>query len=171
MLSLVVITLTKFTTKYAVKNTLELISKLSNVAVFKNCRLVAFGVSNLFGSVPIKELKTILSGFLNKYPIRPKSQRELLNLLEICTFNNKFFQQKDGVPMGSPISPLLAEIFTSTFENKLFSSKNPPVNSIHFWARYVDDIICIWKGGDRQLTLLLDFLNFFYPTIKFTQEI
>ena len=88
-----------------------------------------------------------------------------------CTFNNKFYQQKDGLPMGSPISPLLAEIFMSTFENKLFTSKNPLVNSIHFWARYVDDIICIWKGSDRQLTLLLDFLNSFYPAIKFTQEI
>ena len=40
----------------------------------------------------------------------------------------------------SPISPLLAEIFMSTFENKLFS-KNPVINSIYFWVRYVDDII------------------------------
>ena len=60
-----------------------------------------------------------------------------------CTFNNKFYQQKNGLPMGGPISPLLAEIFMPTFENKLFSSKNPLTKSIHFWARYVDDIICI----------------------------
>ena len=59
----------------------------------------------------------------------------------------------------------------STFENKLFPSKNSLINSIHFWTRYADDIICIWKGSDRQLTLLLVFLNSFYPAIKFTQEI
>ena len=96
-LSLIVPALTKFASKYVVKNTLELISKLNNVAISKNCRLVSFDVSNLFGSVPIKELKTILFDLLNKSPIPPKYQRELLNLLEICmsqnccTFNSKFY--------------------------------------------------------------------------------
>ena len=88
-----------------------------------------------------------------------------------CTFSNKYYQQKDGLSMDSPISPLLAEIFMSTFENKLFSSKNPIINSIHYWARYVDDIICIWKVSDRQLTLLLDFLTSFYSANQLTQEI
>ena len=49
--------------------------------------------------------------------------------------------------------------------------KNPLVNSIHFWARYVENLISIWKGSDRQPTLLLDFLNSFYPAIKFIQKI
>ena len=73
--------------------------------------------------------------------------------------------------MGGHISHLPAELFMSTLENERFSSKNPRIKFIHFWARCVDDIICVWKSGDRRLTLLSDFLSSFHPSIKFTREI
>jgi len=66
-------------------------------------------------------------------------------------FKNKFYQQKDGRPMSitSPNRNVYVHFWKQTF-----TSKNLLVNSIHFWARYVDDIIRIWKGSDRQLTLM-----------------
>lgn len=81
-------------------------------------------------------------------------------------FNNTFYQQKDGLPTGS----LLVGIFMSSFESN-FSSNNCLVNSIHFWDRYVDDVLCIWSGTDRQLKLFLGLLTSFFPEIKFTLEI
>ncbi|KAG8237479.1 hypothetical protein J437_LFUL015698 [Ladona fulva] len=38
--------------------------------------------------------------------------------------------------MGSPLSPLLAEIFLDSFENNLFSSGNPLLEHCLFWRRY-----------------------------------
>ena len=51
-------------------------------------------------------------------------QRRIKKLLIICTqeshfqFNNEFFDQVDGVSMGSPLGPLFANIFMADFENK-----------------------------------------------------
>jgi hypothetical protein len=42
----------------------------------------------------------------------------------VCTqeshfqFNNEFFDQVDGVSMGSPLGPLFANIFMADFEEK-----------------------------------------------------
>ena len=45
------------------------------------------------------------------------SRKDRKNLLSLCiknvhfTFGNNIYQQKDGVAMGSPLGPVLAEIF------------------------------------------------------------
>ena len=47
--------------------------------------------------------------------------RDLLNLAtkkSIFTFNNKFYIRVDGVAMGSPLGPILANIFLSHHEEK-----------------------------------------------------
>ena len=46
------------------------------------------------------------------------------NLLRRClqeslfTFNKKLYKQIDGVSMGSPLGPIIANIFMNDFENK-----------------------------------------------------
>ena len=68
------------------------------------------------------------------------------------SFNNKFFKQQDGLPMGSPLSPLLADIFMDNFESNLLNNKKISlISNIKFWYRYVDDVLCFWCGTDRQL--------------------
>ena len=100
---------------------------------------------------------------------------ELLTLINLCleqnyfTFNNNFFVQKDGLPMGSPLSPLLAELFMDSFECNLFS--NNKIKNIIFWYRYVDDILCLFNGTSRQVTSFLNTLNSLEPNIQFTVEI
>lgn len=58
-------------------------------------------------------------------------------------FDNNYYKQTYGIPMESPLSPILAEIFMSDFENKLMNSNNTLVNKIIHWARYVDDVFCV----------------------------
>ena len=51
-------------------------------------------------------------------------------------FNNKFYSQKKGLPMGSSMSPVMAEIYMNYFENKIMSTvKNE--DKIKKWMRYV----------------------------------
>ena len=59
--------------------------------------------------------------------------------------------------MGSPISPLLADIFMNILENIIFNSGN--TKNVLYWYRYVDDILCIWNGTIRQLNLFLKYIN------------
>ena len=46
-----------------------------------------------------------------------------------------------GVGMGSPPSPLLADIFMIKLERSLV----PSLRNIKFWRRYVDDTVCFAK--------------------------
>ena len=46
-----------------------------------------------------------------------------------------------GVAMGSPASPLLADIFMIELERSLV----PNLRNIILWRRYVDDTVCFAK--------------------------
>ena len=57
--------------------------------------------------------------------------------------------QPEGLPMGSPISSILAEIFIHHFEQThiLNEQNNEYANKILYWYRYVDDILLIEPPG------------------------
>ena len=38
------------------------------------------------------------------------------------------------------------------------------------WWRYIDDIFFIWEHGEESLSVFIDQVNLFHPTIKFTAE-
>ncbi|XP_046615634.1 uncharacterized protein LOC124303010 [Neodiprion virginianus] len=68
--------------------------------------------------------------------------------------------------MGSPISPVVANLVLEHFEKKIIS--HLPF-SLPFYYRYVDDIItCVKK---ENLQLLLTKFNNFHPRIQFTFEL
>ena len=46
-----------------------------------------------------------------------------------------------GVAMGSPVSPLLADIFMIELERSLV----PNLRNITLWRRYVEDTVCFAK--------------------------
>jgi hypothetical protein len=52
--------------------------------------------------------------------------------------------------MGSPLSPLLADIFMSHLEEKILHS-DLAKKHVKFWYRYVDDVLAFFKGTSRQL--------------------
>ena len=54
-------------------------------------------------------------------------------------YNNEFYIQKDGLPMGSPISSLLSEIFLQNLESQIIDTIKAKHNIV-FYGRYVDDI-------------------------------
>ena len=68
--------------------------------------------------------------------------------------------------MGSPISPIIANLFMEHFEQKALSTfTNPP----RFWGRYVDDTMTIIDK--ETIHLFTSHLNDTHPSIKFTHEI
>ncbi|MGR0261149.1 hypothetical protein, partial [Klebsiella pneumoniae] len=58
----------------------------------------------------------------------------------------QFYLQSEGLPIGSCISPILAEIFLDSLEHKIFNSNNSLVKYVKHWFRYVDDVFCLFTG-------------------------
>ena len=55
------------------------------------------------------------------------------------SFDNTIYRQIDGVAMGSPLGPALANIFAGYYQEKLFSEISKPA----MYFRYVDDTFVI----------------------------
>ena len=67
--------------------------------------------------------------------------------------------------MGSPVSPIVANLFMEDFEHKALSSFSPAPS---FWGRYVDDTITILETSC--VSMFTSHLNSVHPAIKFTVE-
>src|SRR5699024_2324993 len=73
-----------------------------------------------------------------------------------------------SVPMGSPLSPIMANPFMEEFERTAIESfrLKPKV-----WLRYVDDTFVVWPHGRDLLNVFLQHINSIHPNIKFTMEV
>ena len=95
---------------------------------------------------------------------------KITSLLEFCLthtyflFQGKYYEQVQGAAMGSPISPLIANIFMEELEVKALSSIPHP----SLWLRFVDDTFVINKAEHSQD--LLQHINNQDPHIQFTVE-
>ena len=74
--------------------------------------------------------------------------RDLLNLATkelFFTFNSRFYIQVDGVPVESPLGPVLANIFLSHHEEN-WLNKCPIEFKPSFYRRYIDDIFVLFES-------------------------
>ena len=69
--------------------------------------------------------------------------------------------------MGSPLAPLLANIFKGFHESKWLDEYN--LSKHKFYLRYVDDILAVSDNEQDSLNFLT-FLNNRHPNIRFTIE-
>lgn len=95
-------------------------------------------------------------------------------LAEIClrstvfTFQGIFYEQTSGVAMGSPLSPIVANLYMEYFEKKALESY--PLKPA-WWKRFVDDTNIKWTHGKAELEKFFIHLNSISPEIKFTMEL
>ena len=135
--------------------------------------LCSFDISSLFTNIPLKETIQICADSLYESNLTPPIMDKdvFIELMNIATtsvefsFNNKIYKQIDGVAMGSPLGPALANIFVGYQEEKLFIDNNQPL--IYF--RYVDDTFAMFED-ELNCNLFLKQLNSLHQSLNFTHE-
>ena len=96
---------------------------------------------------------------------------KIISLLEFCLkaiyfqFQGRFFEQLQGAAMGSPISPIVANLYMEDFENKAINTAECPPT---VWKRYVDDTFVVIEANKKQG--FLDHINSVDPFIHLTTE-
>ena len=99
------------------------------------------------------------------------SVQNIIELLGFClhntyfSFQNKFYEQIEGVAIGSPVSPIVANLYMENFERKALGSATYPTR---VWYRFVDDMWVIQKQAHKQA--FLDHINNIDLAIKFIVE-
>ena len=107
--------------------------------------MCSFDISSIFTNVPLSETIKICAdrSELNSPPF---PEEVFIELMETATrsvefsFNNEMYQEKDGVAMGSPLGPALANIFVGLHEECCSTTTKSQV-----YFRYVDDTYTIFK--------------------------
>ena len=106
--------------------------------------------------------------------VKETSKNDFHDLLNLATkesffmFNNKFYIQVDGVAMGSPTGPILANIFLSHHgENWL--NKCPIKFKPSFYRRYVDDIFVLFESSESADSFR-EYMSSKHQNINFTTE-
>ena len=82
-------------------------------------------------------------------------------------YNDELFKQIDGVAMGSPLKPTLANFFLANLENKLLNKTNDFYPKIYL--RYVDDVFAIFDDN-LSITKFLNLLNKQHSNMQFTMK-
>ena len=131
----------------------------------------SYDVSALFTSVPIDPALNIIKDLLDKdNTLKKRTVMEvgdIILLLEFClkntyfSFQGQFYEQTEGAAMGSPVSPIVANLYMEYLEQK--APYHPK-----FWGRYVDDTFVIHKEANKQS--FLQHINSVDPAIRFMVE-
>jgi len=155
------------------KNSITLVKNLRNVHIPDEFCLVSLDVISLFTNVPIDLVMDSLRkkwGLIESHTKIPK--QEFLDTIEFILgstffkFNDKIYRQTFGAPMGSPLSPIVADLIMQELESHTLKNLSfiPP-----FYTRYVDDIAL--AAPFTQLNDLLNKFNSFHPRLNFTIEV
>ncbi len=120
--------------RYTITDTFEFANEIRELKIKDGDVLVSYDVSSPFTNVPLEE-----THHLNL------SRSDLVDLLRASTkdqlfqFNGQLYEQTDGVAMGSPLGPLLANVFMGYIDVTLEREGKMP----SFYKRYVDDTLTI----------------------------
>jgi hypothetical protein len=164
----------EFYSTHCLKDSFTFAETMRETAVDSECLMCSFDVSSLFTNVPLDETIQICADKLYADNMTPGglSRENFIELMNYATgsvefsFDDVMYRQIDGVAMGSPLGPSLANIFVGYQEQRLFSN----IRSPRMYYRYVDDTFVIVRNRDEMETLFQQ-LNSLHPNLRFTNEV
>ena len=163
-------------TQYTVKNSSEFVELISSIKLGKSESQVSFDVVSLFTSVPLKTAKIVVANRVgDDCTLRERTSLTVPELMEALdmylqssffVYNDVIYKQIFGCPMGSPLSPIIANMVMKEIEQTALNTYlNPP----SLWIRYVDDVHAIMENTEDEP--FHDYLNTISTSIKFTKKL
>ena len=102
---------------YSCKDIFSFVSQIKNANLSQKF-LVSYDVTSLFTNIPLPETIDVAINLIFNHNLNLNiTSKELKKLFLFAAsqthfiFNSKFYNQIDGVAMGSPLAPVLANIF------------------------------------------------------------
>ena len=158
-----------------VRNSQHFAEKMRESHVDDTEQLRSYDVKSLFTSVPVDKAIELVEKKLRQDPtltdrtnMNPSDIAKLLTICLNCTyfvFDGQFYPQIHGAPMGSPVSPLVCNLYMEAFEESAISTAPIPPG---WWLRYVDDTYCKITSSDADEST--QHLNSVDPNIQVTTE-
>ena len=133
-------------------------------------KFISFDVTSLFTNFPLKRTVNIYVDKVIPTTLQKRPMKSIV--LDACTktvfsFNSKFYKQIDGVSMGSPLGPALANIIMAEFESTIVKELVDK-SLVKLYMRYVDNTLLLVK--DKDVNYIHKRLNSFDKNIQFTVD-
>ena len=137
---------------YTVRNSYSFVHEICSRDDSDRCIMASFDVENLFTNIPLSETIQICLDYL--FPntdslVFGLGRNFFKNLLDLSVLNSFFlfdgclYKQIEGVGMGLPLGPTLANLFMS-FHEKMWLDSCPPHFKPIYYRRYVDDTFVLF---------------------------
>ena len=159
--------------EHCVTDTFSFVLDIRSLSMFDKF-MVSFDVKSLFTNIPQEEYIDLVVNYISEgNPDLKLTESELRSLFNVATAqthflsNGSFNDHIDGVAMGSPLAPILANLFMGHHE-KLWL-ENFQGSEILFYRHYVDDTFCLLQS-EHDAIFFLDYINSRHPSIRFTMD-
>ena len=158
---------------HSAKDTFSFVEELKTVSV-TNKYMVSYDATSLFTNIPLEETThSIIDLLFEAKPDLKISRKDLQKLFQFATsqtnflFNGSMYDQVDGVAMGPPLAPILANIFMGYHDKGWIRNYN--YGGLLYYKRYVDDIFAVFETKDHALSFY-NYISRQHSKIKFTME-
>ena len=133
--------------------------------------MASFYITSLFTNVLLDGVISVCADFLYRSPLTSVPSFPESVFVELATksvsfsFNETMYCQVDGFSMGSPLGPILTNIFVGFYEKLVFEMFPKP----YIYLRYVDDTFTCFYSRNEALSFFKR-LNKLYPSLTFTMD-
>ncbi|XP_049914604.1 uncharacterized protein LOC126398968 [Epinephelus moara] len=160
-------------TPHHIQNSIDFVNKVRGLKMDPDDTMVSYDVTSLFTCIPTMEaVETVWQRLIHDNTLHDRTKLSPDQLLDLCLsttyfkYNGNFYRQKHGCAMGSPVSPIVANLYMEDVEYRALNSFKGTTPS--HWFRYVDDTWVKIKTQEMQaFTQHIDSVD---RNIKFTRE-
>jgi hypothetical protein len=130
----------------------------------------------MYTNIPEQDTINIINNILQneQYPdLHIQTMIRILTTLldqDFFQFNNKIYLQKEGLPMGAPFLPILAETYIQNIEHNIIIINILQNYKIIGYYRYVDDVLLVYNKQITDFNNTLKQFNDINPKLQFTIE-
>jgi len=162
------------TNQFTIKNSYSFVKEILDINISGTVFMASFDIKSLFTNIPLVETINICVDQCKEnlpYDLTVPQFRSLLEIAvneSVFVFNNQLYQQKDGMSMGSPLGPTMANIFLCHHEKEWLENCPQDFKPI-IYKRYIDDCFLVFREESHS-KLFLDYLNCKHKNISYTME-